>query len=118
MTSSHSKVPWEGLIARNLKTNGGVCDAAVMPTGYWDKMRAGVYAEMDCTDNTTACKRDSTGVPELGRDCGYVLVGGIVTQVLVPQVVVGFVSPRICSRPLVMEHPTAVFAQPAAFFLC
>jgi hypothetical protein len=76
-------VPWEGLIARNLKTNGGECDVAVMPMGYWDKMRAGVYAEMDCADNTTACKRDSNGKPELDRDCGYILVGGIVTQVSV-----------------------------------
>ena len=54
-----------------------------MPMGYWDKMRAGVYAEMDCADDTAACARDANGEPSLDRDCGYILVGGIVTQVSV-----------------------------------
>ena len=82
-------MPWEGLIPRNLKSNGGVCDAAVMPTGYWDKMRAGAYAGMDCTDADAdataarACQRDGDGRPVPTRDCGHILVGEFVTQVSV-----------------------------------
>ena len=74
-------VAWEGLIARNLKTNGGPCDAAVMPATYWRNMRAGAYATMDCADDDSACQRTSTGEPDLHRDCGYVFVGEVVTTV-------------------------------------
>ena len=124
-------VGWAGMLPRNLKTNGGTCDVAVMPELYWLKMRAGDYSAMDCGDDAllqtqpSACKRDVAGEPDLTRDCGYIRVGELLTTVPVSMPVsselvhaLGWSTLQLLSQGLVDELRTQRYADKEPKSVC